>query len=163
MLKKLKSDLVCVSAPKAAFIVLPAVAAVLGVLTWVTTGGVPFFWRVMRKPPFTPPLFVLFALSVAAYLFFGFFAAICLGRRRDQPAPLINSAAAFFFALFWCPLFFSAKCVVAASALLLSAAVLIPAAVSCGKFYASVFLAAVPLWALEAYFLYLTVGFAVLN
>ena len=91
------------------------------------------------------------------------FAAIAKGAVRKASGALINAAAGYFLALFWCPLFFSGKFAVASAALLVSAIALIPAAVRCGRFYVCVFIAAVPLWALEAFFLYVTVGFAVLN
>ncbi|MBR7033654.1 MAG: tryptophan-rich sensory protein [Clostridia bacterium] len=162
-MKRLKNEFYCISGIKAALIVFCAAGAALGVLTWVTSGGAGVFWRIMRKPPLTPPLFVLFIFWILTYLLFGVFAAIVKGAVKKASGALVNAAAGFFLALFWCPLFFSGRFAVASAALFVSGAVLIPAAVRCGRFYTSVFLSAVPLWILEAYFLYLTVGFAVLN
>ena len=161
--KRLKSELYCIRDIKVALIVFCAVGAALGVLTWVTSGGVGVFWRIMKKPPLTPPLSVLFILWIVTYLLFGVFAAIAKGAVRRASGALINAASGYFLALFWCPLFFSGKFAVASAAILVSALALIPAAVRCGRLYLSVFAAAVPLWLLEAFFLYLTVGFAVLN
>ena len=163
MFKRLKSELYCIKNIKVALIVFCAVGATLGVLTWVTSGGVGVFWRIIKKPPLTPPLSVLFILWILTYLLFGVFAAIAKGAVRKASGALINAAAGYFLALFWSPLFFSGKFAVASAALLVSAIALIPAAVRCGRFYVCVFIAAVPLWALEAFFLYVTVGFAVLN
>ena len=163
MFKRLKSELYCIKNIKVALIVFCAVGAALGVLTWVTSGGVGVFWRIIKKPPLTPPLSVLFILWILTYLLFGVFAAIAQGAVRKASGALINAAAGYFLALFWCPLCVSGKFAVAAAALLVSAIALIPAAVRCGRFYVCVFIAAVPLWALEAFFLYVTVGFAVLN
>ena len=163
MFKRLKSELYCIKNIKVALIVFCAVGAALGVLTWVTSGGVGVFWRIIKKPPLTPPLSVLFILWILTYLLFGVFAAIAKGAVRKASGALINAAAGYFLALFWCPLFFSGKFAVASAALFVSAIALIPAAVRCGRFYVCVFIAAVPLWALEAFFLYVTVGFAVLN
>ncbi len=163
MFKRLKSELYCVNNAKTALIVFCSVCAALGILTWVTSGGFGIFRRIMRKPPLTPPLSVLFVLWILTYLLFGAFAAIAKGSVRKASGALINAAAGYFLALFWCPLFFSGRFAVASAALFVSALSLIPAAVRCGRFYVCVFIAAVPLWALEAFFLYLTVGFAVLN
>ncbi len=163
MLKRLRSELFCLSDMKVPLIVCCAACVAFGVLTWVTTGGVTLFWRVMRKPALCPPLFVLFILWIVAYLLFGAALAICRSLTRGTAGAVINAAASFFLSLFWCPLFFSAKCVISAAALIVSSLCLVPAAIGCGRVRVSVFLAAVPLWALEAFFLYLNIGFVVLN
>ena len=163
MFKRLKSELYCISNIKVELIVFCAVCAALGVLTWVTSGGIGIFLRVMKKPPLTPPVFVLFILWILTYILFGVFAAIAGGVSKKAVGSLINSAAGFFLALFWCPLFFTGRFSVASAALLVSALALIPAAVRCGRFYAVVFISAVPIWMIEAFFLYVTVGFAALN
>ena len=74
MFKRLKSELYCIKNIKVALIVFCAVGAALGVLTWVTSGGVGVFWRIIKKPPLTPPLSVLFILWILTYLLFGVFA-----------------------------------------------------------------------------------------
>ena len=163
MLNKIRAELFCISGIKIPLIVCCSVSAVFGVLTWITTGGIPLFWRVMKKPALCPPLFVLFILSVALCVFWGVLAAVCSGVRRGVPNALISAAAGFFLSLFWCPLFFAARGTVAACSLAASALCPIPAAVRCGRAYPALLVTAVPVWLIAAYLFYLSAGFAVLN
>lgn len=159
MLKKLKQELCCLADIRIPLIVLTVLAAALGILTWVTAGGIPFFWRLLKKPPFTPPLVLFFVLWMLTYVLFGVFAAICTGSCRASRSPLINAVAGYFLSLFWCPLFFGGKIVISLFSLIVSALVIIPASVRCGRVSSLIFCASVPLWLMEAYFIFLNVGF----
>lgn len=159
MFKKLKQDLFCLSDIKIPLIVFTASFVLLGILTWATAGGVHVFWRLVKKPPFTPPLSLLFALWIVTYALFGVFTAVCLGAGRSPRGAVINAAAGFFLALFWRPLFFGGRIVVSLCALAVSSVVIIPSVVRCGRFSRAVFAAAVPIWILEAFFIFLNCGF----
>ena len=142
---------------------LVAVAAVLGILTWVTCGNITVFRRLLRFPPFSAPIPVMFFLWIVMYALFGVLAALTLKTEKCRCSPLFSALASYFLALFWCPLFFGGRLIVALASLLLSLTAVILTAARAGRYSALAFILCVTLAVTELYFLYFSAGVAVLN
>lgn len=163
MFRKIKRELSCLGEIKVRLAVLVAVAAVLGILTWVTCGNVTVFRRLLKFPPFSAPIPVMFFLWIVIYAIFGLLAALAAGAEKCRCSPLFSAVASYFLALFWCPLFFGGRFFVALAALLLSLWAIALTAARAGRYSVTVFLLCVVLGAAEAYFFYVTAGGAILN
>ncbi len=163
MFRKIKRELSCLGGIKTRLIVLVAVAVVLGILTWVTCGNITVFRRLLRFPPFSAPIPVMFFLWIVMYALFGLLTALTTGVEKCRCSPLFPAVAGFFLALFWCPLFFGGRFAVSLSSLVLSLLAVILTSVRSGRFSAIVLALCVILGVTGIYFVYFTAGTAILN